>query len=634
MAERREGEDSHDEEEQTIGLRAPSRDSQTRVGRGIRTPNPRDTTESGVSPSLSDLVRSGAEASSKSVVKPKKKKKGKGKSTVDKEDSDDGSEGLSSVQDSRDDRIAQLMSLTLELQGQIKRMQQEKGESMLNSSSENKSYRRGSIALTSKTSANNVVRALVPVSEEEKMKKATVYSIIELQSKLNEQQNQGIPISIINYMSKSVLQKMLLWLSLGNAQEAGLQGYDFTTVEDLNQLTDSDIESILILMIRPNERGMLIRLMKDIRVFVTKNNVNVNRPLYLNLKSTFQAVLEYLHTYEKIYKMMSGEMGLPVNGVMIGENVNTCIETMSKTQSDVKNPDNHEAILKLTLVHGDILPMRLYNLIKGDPARGPAALVRKTAEMIENIHPRKTESNKSIRPAAKSTAKKDTHHFHTHLCRYPDVKVEFGKVLLETMRHNLNIAASVHDGVIQPFLAMMMPEVGTPKADRTVNMLGHILTMEEGCDERDNLIETLETTGDDGEHVKHCCFLQDELVKAQEAARVSELKCQELTAAEHSRIFNMVQNGSTPVKIPTGFQNQHNQNPKSILQRPNKPCFAEARLKGSCKRGSGCRYSHLEKDLEELRRNPVAANNLHVLGQLEDIPEAYDAAADSFSEQY
>ena len=193
MADRGEEEDSHDEEEPTIGLRAPSRDSQSRVGRGIRTPNPRDTTESGVSPSLSDLVRSGAEASSKSVVKPKKKKKGKGKSSVEKEDDDDGSEGLSSVQDSRDDRIAQLMSLTLELQGQIKRMQQEKEESMFNSSSETKSYRRGSIALTSKTSANNVVRALVPVAEEDKTKKATVYSIIELQSKLNEQQNKGIP---------------------------------------------------------------------------------------------------------------------------------------------------------------------------------------------------------------------------------------------------------------------------------------------------------------------------------------------------------------------------------------------------------------------------------------------------------
>ena len=635
MTERGKEKDSLGEDnEPSLGLRASSRDSQRRRRGGIRTPSTRDTTESGVSPSLSDLVREGSDTERRRTSTPRRKKKGKDKLSEENNDDDEGSEALSSAQDSKDDTIAQLMSMTLELQGQIREMQKERMMNAANSEGAEKTYRRGSIALTSKESSNNVVRALVPVPEEDKTKKATVYSIIELQTKMNEQQNQGIPTSIINYLSKSVLQKMLLWLSLGNAQEAGLQGYEFGTVEDLNKLTDSDIESILILMIRPNEKGMLIRLMKDIRVFVAKNQVNVNRPLYLQLKTTFQAVLEYLHLYEKIYKMMSGEMGLPVNGVVIGENVNTCIETMSKTQSDVKNPDNHEAILKATLVHGDILPLRLYNLLKGDPARGPAALVSKTAEMIEKIHPRRIEqNNKSTLLPAKSKAKRDAHHFHTHLCRYPDVKVEFGRVLLETMRHNLNIAVSVHDGVIQPFLAMMMPEVGASKPERTINMLGYILCMEEGCDERDDLIESLETTGDNGEHVKHCCFLQDELVKAQEAARVSELKCQELTTAEHSRIFNMVQNGASPVKIPTGFQNQHSK-PKSIIQRPSKPCFAEAKMKGSCKRGSGCRYSHLDKDLEELRKNPVAANNLQVLGDLEDIPEAYDAAADSFSERY
>ena len=224
MAERGEEEDSHEDEEQSIGLRAPSRDSQRRVDGGIRTPNPRDTTESVVSPSLSALVRDGADTERPRSLNPrkkKKKKKGKDKSSGEKKDDDDGSEGLSSGQDTRDDTIAQLMSMTLELQGQIRRMQEEKEDSMMNSSSATKPYRRGSIALTSKNSANNVVRALVPVPEEDKTKKATVYSIIELQTKMNEQQNQGIPTSVINYLSKSVLQKMLLWLSLGNAQEAG-----------------------------------------------------------------------------------------------------------------------------------------------------------------------------------------------------------------------------------------------------------------------------------------------------------------------------------------------------------------------------------------------------------------------------
>jgi hypothetical protein len=335
--------------------------------------------------------------------------------------------------------------------------------------------------------------------------------------------------------------------------------------------------------------------------------------------------------------MMSGEIGMPVNGVLIGENENTCIDTMSKVQSDSRNPETHDAIMKLTLVHGEVLPLRLYNLIKGDPARGPGALVLKTSEMIEKLHPRRAESNdKSVPAIVKLVAKKETQTYHTHLCRYPGVKVEFGKVLLETMRHNLNIAVSVHDGVVQPFLAMMMPDAGTPKAGRTVNMLGALLTMDEGCDEREDLLESLENTGDEGEHVQHCCFLEDELAKAKEAARESELKCQELTAAEHSRIYNLV-NGSAPVKIPTGFQNQHRTNAtpsKTILKRSDKPCFAEAKARGSCTRGSLCRYSHLEKDLEELRKNPIAASNLHVLGELEGIPAAYDAAAESFSEQY
>ena len=639
MAERKQVEDAHKEGgEQTVEFREPSGGAGRTADGGIRTPTSRSTMGSVVSPSLSTLAQDNAETTSlpdSNSSKKKKKKKKKGISKAAKEE--EGYEETSTnSKESREDTLAMLLNMTLELQSQIRTMQEDRPASSVNRQVDEK-YRRDSIAVVSKEAVNNVVRALVPVPEEEKTKKASVYAIIDLQTKMNELMNQGIHTSIINYLSKSVLQKILLWLSLGNCQEAGLYGYDFVTIEDLNKLSESDIESILILMIRPNEKGMLIKIMKDVRVFVSQHSINVSRPLYLQLKTIFQAVLEYLHTYEKIYKMMSGEIGMLVNGVVIGENANTCIDTMSKIQSDAKNPETHDAILKLTLVHGEIIPLRLYNLIKGDPARGPGALVLKTAEMIEKLHPRRAESNGTSGPAiVKPVGKNPTHPYHTHLCRYPGVKVEFGKVLLETMRHNLNIAVSVHDGVIQPFLAMMMPDVGTSKAGRTVNMLGALLTMDEGCDEREGILESLENTGNDGEHVQHCCFLEDELAKAKEVARESELKCQELTAAEHSRIYNLV-NGSAPVKIPTGFQNQHRTNAtssKTILKRSDKPCFAEAKARGSCTRGSLCRYSHLEKDLEELRRNPVAASNLHVLGELEGIPAAYDAAAESFSEQY
>ena len=184
MTERGKEKDSlGDDNEQSLGLRASSRDSQRRLGGGIRTPNTRDTTESGVSPSLSDLVRKGSDTERRRTSTPRRKKKGIDKPSEEENEDDEGPEASSSAQDSRDDTIAQLMSITLELQGQIREMQKERMMNAANSEGAEKTYRRGSIALTSKESSNNVVRALVPVPEEDKTKKATVYSIIELQTK-------------------------------------------------------------------------------------------------------------------------------------------------------------------------------------------------------------------------------------------------------------------------------------------------------------------------------------------------------------------------------------------------------------------------------------------------------------------
>ena len=208
-------------------------------GGGIRTPNPREKDSIGsiVSPSLSALVQDDGDKESPTRSKPKRKKN---KNRDSAGGSVDGTpsqtaDGNSELLDKKDEQIAILMSLTSDLQSQLTRIQEEI------KSANSKTGRRGSIALESKEVASNVIRALVPIPEEEKVKKATVYSIIDLQTKMNDQRNQGIPVSCINYLSKNVLQRILLWLSLGNGQEAGLQGHEFTTVEDLNRLTDSDI---------------------------------------------------------------------------------------------------------------------------------------------------------------------------------------------------------------------------------------------------------------------------------------------------------------------------------------------------------------------------------------------------------
>ena len=50
-------------------------------------------------------------------------------------------------------------------------------------------------------------------------------------------------------------------------------------LNDLESSKDSDIESILILMIRHKEKSQLISVMKRIRIFVSQQTLN--RPLYL-----------------------------------------------------------------------------------------------------------------------------------------------------------------------------------------------------------------------------------------------------------------------------------------------------------------------------------------------------------------
>jgi len=214
-----------------------------------------------------------------------------------------------------------------------------------------------------------------------------------------------------------------------------------------------------------------------------------------------------------------------------------------------------------------------------------------------------------------------------------------GKVYLESIRYSLNILLTIYDGIVAPFLAALMNTEHT-KNKPTMNVLGHILALEEGSADREAMITSFEESGDCGNHVEYCLHLEEELATARGVAAELEEANRELTAREHTRILNMVQHGTNPVKIPTGYQAQRGHEPdRTILKRtapgPKKPCFAEARKSNSCTYGDACKYSHDSRDLEILRKDPKAIRSLNVLDEImEEIPSAYGTAAEAYSQQY
>ena len=50
---------------------------------------------------------------------------------------------------------------------------------------------------------------------------------------------------------------------------------------------------------------------------------------------------------------------------------------------------------------------------------------------------------------------------------------------------------------------------------------------------------------------------------------------------------------------------------------------------------AACKYSHDNRDLEILRKDPGAVRSLNVLDEImEEIPSAYGTAAEAYSQQY
>ena len=119
MAERKQVEDAHKEGgEQTVEFREPSGGAGRTADGGIRTPTSRSTLGSVVSPSLSSLVQDNAETTglpdpNSSKKKKGKKKKGNGKASKEEEGYEDTS---INSKDSREDTLAMLLNMTLELQ--------------------------------------------------------------------------------------------------------------------------------------------------------------------------------------------------------------------------------------------------------------------------------------------------------------------------------------------------------------------------------------------------------------------------------------------------------------------------------------------------------------------------------------
>lgn len=79
----------------------------------------------------------------------------------------------------------------------------------------------------------------------------------------------GYDVLLISYLSNSIQLRIVSWLNEGNADDTGLNGHEFSQPRDLHSLTDSDIESILILMMRPTEVGQLTRLMHSLKVYIS-----------------------------------------------------------------------------------------------------------------------------------------------------------------------------------------------------------------------------------------------------------------------------------------------------------------------------------------------------------------------------
>ena len=90
----------------------------------------------------------------------------------------------------------------------------------------------------------------------------------------------GFNRQTIAHLGTEVKNSLLMFLSQGNAQEAGLGSHQFSDLKDLNIINDEDVQNLLILMVRPNEKNMLVRIMNNIKIPVSPTTAGTTVPSF------------------------------------------------------------------------------------------------------------------------------------------------------------------------------------------------------------------------------------------------------------------------------------------------------------------------------------------------------------------
>ena len=245
----------------------------------------RESIESSVSPSLNRLIVGNAKdggsnkteisskaqrrARDKARRKAKKAKAIQSRKTSTDADPDDDDDDESTIISSSSNRSRE------EDKEQIRKL-----EAMVAAlTSKAKLNRRGSVADVADELNGRTIYAQTEVKEDEKLKLATGYTLLDLFMRMEDAKVIGQHRQTISYLSLEVKNNLLLFLSQGNAKEAGWHSHEFSEIRDLNCLSDSDIQNLLVLMVRPNEKGMLVRILNNVKIPLSPTTAD--KPLYL-----------------------------------------------------------------------------------------------------------------------------------------------------------------------------------------------------------------------------------------------------------------------------------------------------------------------------------------------------------------